>query len=176
MSRGDPELSLALARRATELLGDGEWRPLEDVIRALMPLVPPGRAIRRAEQERINAPTGRPAPAQRVIPRDVDKQIATGSRRIVYDFLASSTAFEHRGVAGPGRHAPNPDRQVRMVRPLRVLGTPAPRKVPTVGELARLRAALDRAARYLAENGHRQLARELREVLDSTGRPSRPEG
>jgi hypothetical protein len=47
-------LTLALER----ILADGEWHGLGDVRAALVPLVPPGRAYRRSEADRVASTAG----------------------------------------------------------------------------------------------------------------------
>lgn len=67
--------------RILEVLADGEWRTLDELVRAAGPLVPPGRAARWAEADRVrsNAKTSA-ALRPRVRPAD---EIAVGRRDIV---------------------------------------------------------------------------------------------
>lgn len=103
-----------LVERAHELLGDGEWHSYEQVARELCRLVPPGKAIRRSENERFHSTGKRYAkgeyPQERVRYRDTSELIRTGARSYVRDFLHHRN-FEVRGAPR------DPDRQIRLIRP-----------------------------------------------------------
>lgn len=180
---GTQGLSSQMAYRALELLGDRQWHNTDDVLRELAKLVPPGRAMRRTEQERRNAsskPSNRAQAkviGERQRPLPIDRQIASGARRICYDFLHSSKAFEHRGVKRQGNVTMSPDRQVRLVGVLRqtLPGRPSTQELLRQSEEQRqelqrrneqLTAALEKATAYLGEHGHRRMAKVLREELD----------
>jgi hypothetical protein len=76
-----PPISPVLIR-AVELLEDRAWHDYEATIRELARMVPPGKAIRRAE--RLRAQRG---PAERYVPVSDERAIASGQRSIVKDSL-----------------------------------------------------------------------------------------
>lgn len=82
----------AWGARVEELLADGRWHALEDVIAAAAKLVPPGRAYRKGEWNRARRGN---APAQRRLGTR-ETAVATGARIIakkaVEDRLRNGTA------------------------------------------------------------------------------------
>ena len=80
MSAQRSPLTLALAR----ILADGEWHDVSDVRAELERLVPPGRAYRRGEADRL-AKTTAGGPRVR---GDFDDAINSGARDIADDIRA----------------------------------------------------------------------------------------
>lgn len=103
---------LLMARKANELLGDGEWHDLEEVMVALMDFVPPGVAERAAEASRKHSTRNQDS---------VRKKPATKEQAIRYGARIKVTAFL-RGLSweidqpGLGRGA-GPPRRIRQLRP-----------------------------------------------------------
>jgi hypothetical protein len=97
--------------RLTELLEDGEWHRLDQVIREVGKLIPPGRAVRQAESDRLAAG----GPPQRKVPLPVERQIESGRRTIVRSMLgyAGGRYFEVDPRPRGGVRA-SPDTRVRM--------------------------------------------------------------
>lgn len=103
-----------LAEKTHELLGDGEWHPYEQTLRALMKVIPPGPALRRSEMDRTSWQKQRGlSPGPRKRERSIEDQIYSGQRAIVRDYLHNKARFE---TDRPG-HAwkSDPDRQIRLV-------------------------------------------------------------
>ena len=79
--------------KAREVLLDGEWHPYEEVRAAVMRVIPPGMAIRKAESERLaearkRSKRGRPPLTQeRTVSRSSDFLIEYGRSRIANDVL-----------------------------------------------------------------------------------------
>lgn len=80
---GRPPSELAL--KIIELLEDGEWHDYEKTIREAGKIIPPGRAMRRAEQARRGANPN--SPSERARPLPPERLVATGRRYIVRDGL-----------------------------------------------------------------------------------------
>ena len=73
----------------SELLSDGEWHDLIEVLHAGMKVVPPGEATRRTERERTSSYTSRGVPApDRDRPTSLDRQVLTGQRALARDQMA----------------------------------------------------------------------------------------
>lgn len=78
--------------RAEEILADGEWHNYGEVIEALMPLVPPGVALRKNESARRK---GKPtSPVNRQVQRTETQLIRAGQRSVVTQMLNSGAIFE----------------------------------------------------------------------------------
>jgi hypothetical protein len=76
-----------MLKMAVTLLLDGEWHDLEEILRELSKLVPPGRAVRRNETDRrLSSGT----PVRRVTRGSEDRLIASGKRAIAKDMLNKS--------------------------------------------------------------------------------------
>lgn len=75
------------------VLADGGWHAREDVIAAGVPLVPPGRAYRKGEMNRLHNKTriGTPAPAVRA-KGDESTAIKAGARQLVANCLSAAIA------------------------------------------------------------------------------------
>lgn len=112
-----------MSLKVNAVMGDGRWRDYEKTRRMLMPLIPPGIAIRRNEHERMSAgrSKGVKAPIERFKPRSIERQIESGQRRIVADFL-NNPNFERDKVGTAGRVSRSGDAKIRLVRPFRVGG------------------------------------------------------
>lgn len=97
MSGGGP--SSPLTMKVCELLDDREWHRVEEIIREVGKLVPPGQAIRRAELRRKN--TSRTP--ERKQPVSEDRLIKSGRRSFVRDSMGSARPhvelkFDDEGV------------------------------------------------------------------------------
>lgn len=79
-----PNPKSAWRARLEEILADGEWHRLDDLVRAAGPLVPEGKAVRRGERERVRT---RLVPGERER-CDRDTAVATGRRDIIRRSLA----------------------------------------------------------------------------------------
>lgn len=75
--------------RANELLADGLWRDREWLIRQMMPLVPPGRALRETEKDRVRQSGRGPRTRQ----RSEDYLIRAGQRSIVAMALGQTRKY-----------------------------------------------------------------------------------
>lgn len=95
--------------RLVEVLEDGQWHRLEDVITEVGKAIPPGRAVRRNELARRSAG----GPAERKRPTSHERVIAAGKRAIVNDTINSAQAFFERTPATRPR---DPERMIRMVK------------------------------------------------------------
>ena len=84
MSAPRSALTLALER----ILADGEWHGIGDVRAALVPLVPPGRAYRRGEADRLASTAGGPR-----VKGDRSTAIAAGAGQIVDDAVRSGVRW-----------------------------------------------------------------------------------
>lgn len=122
-SHGAASLNELYHRRIYELLRDGKWHDLDPIIADVGQLVPPGMAIRRAEESRRGSSQydSRGLKAEEVgprkRPRTTEQLIRFGRRAIVYPILSpkhEAGPFERRDLAD-GR------RQVRMVRKSRFI-------------------------------------------------------
>jgi hypothetical protein len=167
-------LSNELARRADELLGDGQWHDLESVMLQLMKLVPPGRAMRVNERERKSStgahyPPGTPVPERRV-PRSREQLITSGARTLVRDFLSNPKVFEVDRPGHHGNHQASLGRRIRMIGTLRAVRADTLRDSLARTQLraehlqARLEAEHERVAqlrKYLVEIGHEEAANRL---------------
>lgn len=81
--------------KAAELLLDGEWHPREELLQVMMPLIPPGRAHRRAEEARAYLSRLRNGFVKpRTVPRTDAQLIASGRRSIAAQSLQSAETFE----------------------------------------------------------------------------------
>lgn len=107
---GGPPASETL-HKLVDLLEDGEWHVLEDILAEAGKLVPPGVAIRRAEKRRA-ATAG--SAEERVRETAPDRLIAMGKRVIVMDTIAGGSRgyFE----LTPARFPRDPERQVRLLQ------------------------------------------------------------
>lgn len=89
--------------RACELLEDGEWKYLEEVLKECGKLVPPGQAMRQMERLR----TYKGSPDGRKKPLDVHRQIEAGKRSVARAILWKPKVFEfyppNKGTRGPTR-------------------------------------------------------------------------
>lgn len=150
-------LSYELARRADELLGDGEWHNYEATMRALIRLVPPGRAMRQNEHDRIGSGYGMGPPARKQ-PRDTGDMITSGARTIVRQFL-ESVAFE----ATPPKMPRDPERQIRQLGRHRALtGDPYRQQRDRLEvQLETARDQIKALRAYLVEIGHGEAADRL---------------
>lgn len=172
-------LSWALATRANELLGDGQWHNHEKVVLELSRVVPPGRAVREAEAGR-NRPKsdGRVAPPERKGRNlDAESQVKIGARAIVREFLRNGVAYEVSGGEGAGTRGHDPAKKVRQVRMPAVLhGDPQRLQIDQLKyerEMLRERTAeleqrnseltdqVDRFMAYLKDNDHADAAERL---------------
>jgi hypothetical protein len=99
--------------RAVELLEDGKWHDLDKTVRELSRLVPPGRAIRRAEQNRAQA-SGTPTRTRQL---SHERLIASGARSIAREVMRPPH-FEIDPPASTGRPANTDDgrKRVRLVQ------------------------------------------------------------
>ena len=93
--------------RAVELTEDGQWHDYDTVAKELAKLIPPGKAMRRAEQTRLT----QGGPAERRLPTDDHRVIETGKKAIVRGTLRGRW-FE---VDPPGRHWDGQTRRVRLI-------------------------------------------------------------
>lgn len=158
------DLTANLARRAEELLSDGEWHSYEKTLRAMIKVVPPGIAMRRNEQDRVhtNSSHKTPAPAQRKYDRSDDDKIYSGARSIVRDFLNNTRVFE---TDMPGSHIVGAahDRKVRLIGKHRyMLGDPTLARAERLEkDLALEREKVSRMRAYLVQIGHARAARRL---------------
>lgn len=145
-----------LAQRAVDLLGDGKWHNYEKVVHQLMKLIPPGRAIRRNEKERAMQ-----NPNPRKVPLSIERQIASGQRAIVRDFLKNSN-FE-TDKAGSPRAGGNFERHIRMLRPPRMADDDpwVLRRAQLEADNEMLSDQVDVLRKYLAEIGHGEVAERL---------------
>ena len=91
--------------RLDELLADGEWHDREQLVRALMPLIPPGQAVRTATRNRAGKRRRRAEQGMEPTPkygRPADEQ-TVGARTCAYSVIATAVRFhtaERRTVAG----------------------------------------------------------------------------
>jgi hypothetical protein len=164
-------VSVRLAYRATELLGDGEWHNYDAVLRELVKLIPPGEAIRKAERVRVAGRKQRKviepdAPRAGRFQRESSDLIRSGARVIVRDFLRNDRVFEADPKAlAPGQVAP--DRRIRMIGKLRWLSTEPllRRNLQLEYDLTIMRERAEALAAFLMESGHaaevKRLAPEL---------------
>lgn len=111
--RGGPPAS-PLLKRAVELTEDGQWHDYDDVVRELCKLVPPGKAMRRAEKSRRY--TG---PPERTKYDETERVLETGKKSYARDHL-QKVWFEVKPV---GRREPGGlPRQIRLINmPPRIL-------------------------------------------------------
>ena len=115
-----------LVMRAVELLEDGEWHYVEDVLRELMKMVPPGRALRQAEQQRQYD-----GPAQRVRHKSERQLIEIGRRLLARRALVGSGKADYFEMT-PASPGPKKD-ETRLIR---LIGIP-----PAVQHTRELKAA-----------------------------------
>lgn len=149
----------ALAERANQLLGDGEWHSYDWLVRSLMPVVPKGRAIRQNERDRITS-LGSNKPRKKQI--TVEEQINHGQRSVTRAWLNRKVALEFRGEPR------TPEREVRLVG---ILRSGAGGEGMRQGRLAmleavRLRDLLEEALNALEANRAAHIARKLRAQLE----------
>lgn len=89
-------------QRLFELADDGEWHDVEPVLAEMGRLVLPGRAYRRAEQNRLNSTGvdehGNKKPRRK--PRTHEELIAIGRHLIARELLNSQRRVERRVVDG----------------------------------------------------------------------------
>lgn len=82
-----------------EVLQDGEWHDYVEVVREVAKVVPPGKALRKAEQLRL-ASARRPGEhlsytaERRVVQRPTEQLIEYGAYAIVRAVLLASPSFE----------------------------------------------------------------------------------
>lgn len=158
-----------MANRATELLGDGQWHPYEQVLNALMPLVPPGLALRKSEQERLASLQTRKKEAKpRTRPRTTEELIRSGQRSVARSFLQNKGVFE---ADRPGSHhiGGNHGRNIRMIGRHRLAqaGTVVEQRQQLIDENTELRAKLRHNERTIT--GLRDQVAVLREYLHRLG-------
>lgn len=110
---GGPPVSAVLTR-AVELTEDGQWHDYADLMRELAKLVPPGKAIRKAEKNRL----GDGGPAVRTKNAEIERVIQTGKNAVVREFLTKPW-FE---VKPAGSITDGTVRQIRLAKiPARLL-------------------------------------------------------
>lgn len=73
--------------RFLEVLADGRWHTLDELVAAAAPAVPPGRAHRSAEQHRARMKRTRGTTGERV--REYADPATTGARHVVLDSVHS---------------------------------------------------------------------------------------
>lgn len=66
--------------RVMELLDDGKWHPLSELVDAVAPMLPPGPAYRRAEQSRRRLQESRGFPVTARQRGDKERAVASGRR------------------------------------------------------------------------------------------------
>lgn len=88
MSGGPAPTEMLL--KLTELLEDGQWRSVADVVEEVGKVIPPGVAIRTAEVQRRNGGGG----AQRARPVSDATLVTVGRRAKVRDMLAKARGLE----------------------------------------------------------------------------------
>lgn len=84
-------------QRAVQVLIDGEWHDEEQVLLAMMRVIPPGQAMRRAESKRRGqraAARARFESPHRQVQRDPETLRAMGARAIAGDLLRHSKRIE----------------------------------------------------------------------------------
>lgn len=91
--------------RAYELLADGDWHDRDAVVTAVMPLVPPGKAIRQHQRDLEGARARRAANGAPPSPagRRPGNPTTSGARRKAMNAISRATAdgrIERRTVAG----------------------------------------------------------------------------
>jgi len=75
---------------ALAILADGEWHSLTELTARAGKHIPPGRAVREREQDRIRQKARNPAAAYHYdMPITVEAQVATGRRRMIAQALDS---------------------------------------------------------------------------------------
>ena len=144
-----------LARRAAELLADGEWHNYEQVFNELAKLVPPGFAIR--ENEKARRGSGGPAARKKV--RPAEELIESGRRMYVRDVLSNPRNYESTKATRPR----DPERQIRMIAKPRALVLDAYSQATERLHLRldTLQDQVDALRKYLAEIGHAEAAERL---------------
>lgn len=91
-----------LLMRAVELLEDQRWHFTEDVVREIMKVVPPGKALRAAEKSRVSGNSSKPRqrdwkpPPERVRPISTERAIQVGARVLARQVLFHPS-FERSG-------------------------------------------------------------------------------
>lgn len=105
-NNGGP-LATAPLVRAVLLCEDGEWHDFDVILHEVAKVIPPGRAMRRAEDNRRNCG----GPDER-IKGDTERIMATGKRSVARDFLRPPW-FEIEPVGRVPRGTP---RQIRLVK------------------------------------------------------------
>lgn len=82
--------------RARELLADGEWHDYHKLVAKLIPLIEPGKAIRRAEASRVSVARRHNYSSidERKVPRDPERLIRIGAAMYVRDCLTNGRVFE----------------------------------------------------------------------------------
>ena len=92
-----------LGAYADELLRDGRWHDYHEIVTKIAVKVPPGRAVRRAESQRVTASKDRHGGRDNVPARQqstgISHQVRIGSRHIAKQVL-NRTRFEIH-PAGP---------------------------------------------------------------------------
>lgn len=89
----------AHGRKLDEVLADGNWHALDELVDAAGPMVADGRALREAEAERARA-NGHTGPRTR---GDRDRVVAAGRRRLIRQTLrnmATHGTVERRTIDG----------------------------------------------------------------------------
>lgn len=115
---GNPPSDILI--RACELLEDGEWKYLEEVLKECAKLVPPGKAMR--QMERLRQYKGSPNGRQKDL--DTHRQIEAGRRSIARAIIAGKPeVFElyppRRGAQGPSRDTTKLIRLIEMPHSVR---------------------------------------------------------
>jgi hypothetical protein len=79
-----------------DLLSDGLWRDREWVINQLIPLVPPGRAMRvnEKDRQRLLARGGTPSDQPRTKYRSTEYLVRSGARRAVVESLVQTRKYK----------------------------------------------------------------------------------
>src|SRR4051812_14216462 len=84
-------------QRALDVLADGSWHSEDSVMLEMVKLVPPGYAMRRAEQRRRNQrPERTGLGTQRAVPRSAEYLRLLGARAIAYEVLRTSKRMEQK--------------------------------------------------------------------------------
>lgn len=83
-------------RRALEVLQDGSWHQMEDVVTEMAKVIPPGRAMRHAEDRRKASGMNPQKPAERRVPRSTEFLVQVGARHIAKDGLKHSKRLEFK--------------------------------------------------------------------------------
>lgn len=106
-SNGGPSASPPLVR-AVMICKDGQWHDFEEVVREVGKVIPPGKAMRRAERNRILSG----GPPQRCAKYDVTRIMAAGKRSLARDFVRPPWFV----IEPAGRVPAGTPRRVRLIK------------------------------------------------------------